>query len=200
VVEFDNRGKRKVPHPYSRALPIHAKTGRERDRNRLLIDGVRDDEPMKNLQNAPRPGFDVHGRAAASLSGTRIAGTLIVLAHFAALLVHGAGHTHLDIKPNSWQTVFIAAVIFAGPFIAMVLLWTRLQQAALFLLGGTMAGALVFGIYYHFVAPGADNALGLTPGYWSTVFLVTSLLLAAIEALVCAWSAAILRRKTSAAA
>jgi amino acid permease len=88
-------------------------------------------------------------------------------------------------------------VIFAGPVIARVLLWTRLQRVALFLLGGTMAGALVFGLYYHFVAPGADNALGLAPGYWSTVFLATSVLLAAIEALGCAWAVAVLRRRTA---
>lgn len=130
------------------------------------------------------------------LHGPAVAGTLIVLVHLAVLLVHASGHTHLNIQPNSWQTVFIALVIFAGPFIAMVLLWTRLQRAALFLLGGSMAGALVFGLYYHFVAPGADNALGLAPGHWSTVFLATSVLLAASEAFGCAWSAAVLRRRT----
>jgi hypothetical protein len=144
--------------------------------------------------------FDQHGQGAVRFSGTRIAGTLIVLVHLAALIVHGSGHGHLNIKPNSWQTAFIALVIFAGPFIAMVLLWIRLQRAALFLLGGSMAGALVFGLYYHFVAPGADDALGLAPGHWSTVFLATSVLLAASEAFGCAWSLAVLRRGTAYAA
>jgi hypothetical protein len=141
--------------------------------------------------------FHLPGQAAVGFSGTRITGTLIVLAHLAVLLVHGSGHTHLNIKPNSWQTVFIALVIFAGPFVGMGLLWTRLRRAALFLLATTMAGALVFGLYYHFVAPGADNALGLAPGPWSTVFLATSALLAAIEAFGCAWSVAVLRRRTA---
>src|SRR5215467_12958625 len=115
--------------------------------------------------------FDLHEKAAVSVSGTRIAGTLIVLAHLFALMAHVSGHSHLNIKPNSWQTVFIASVIFAGPLVALVLFWTRLQRTALFLLATTMAGALVFGVYYHFVAPSADNALGLAPGQWSTVFL-----------------------------
>ena len=140
--------------------------------------------------------FGLHDHAAAGFSGTRVAGMLIVLTHFFALMAHGSGHTHLNIQPNLWQTAFIALVIFAGPVVAMVLLWTRMQRTALFLLATTMVGALVFGLYYHFVAPGADNALGLAPGHWSTVFLATSVLLAAIEALGCAWSMAALRRRT----
>ena len=135
-----------------------------------------------------------------NFSGARNTGTLIVLAHLAALVVHGSGHTHLNIKPNAWQTAFIAIVIFAGPFVGMVLLWTRLQRMALSLIATAMAGALVFGLYYHFVAPGADNALGLAPGHWSTVFLATSVLLAAIETLGCAWSLAVRRRRRAYAA
>jgi hypothetical protein len=39
------KGKQKVPHSYSRALPIHAKSGREREpENARFANGVRDDE------------------------------------------------------------------------------------------------------------------------------------------------------------
>jgi hypothetical protein len=36
--------KHKVLRPYSQALPIHAKPGRERDPKRLLVYGAQDDE------------------------------------------------------------------------------------------------------------------------------------------------------------
>jgi len=123
----------------------------------------------------------------------RNAGTLIVLAHLAIVLVHGSGHTHLGIGTNRWQTVFIAIVILAGPLLSMVLLWTRLQRAGSLLLGVTMAGALAFGLYYHFIAPGADNALELGQSGWSTVFLITSVLLAIVEAMGFVWSVLALR-------
>jgi hypothetical protein len=129
-------------------------------------------------------------------AGVRNAGTLIVLVHMAVVLVHGSGHTHLGIGTNLWQTVFIAIVILAGPLIAMILLWTRMQRTGVLLLGVTMAGSLVFGLYYHFIAPGADNALGVGHSAWGTAFLATSVLLAAIEAVACGWCFLVLRSRT----
>jgi len=50
TVEF--REKQKVPHSYSRALPIHAKSGREREpENARFANGVRDDETKKDYIN-----------------------------------------------------------------------------------------------------------------------------------------------------
>lgn len=126
---------------------------------------------------------------------TRNTGTLIVLAHLAVLLAHGSGHAHLGIGTNAWQSAFIAIVIFALPLIAMVLLWTRVQMAGVLLLGSAMAGALAFGLYYHFVATGADNALGLRQSDWSTAFLATAVLLAVVEAVACGWCFLVLRSR-----
>ena len=47
-------------------------------------------------------------------------GTLIVLVHMAALLGHAASHAHLTIGMNTWQSAFIAIVIFAAPLFAMI--------------------------------------------------------------------------------
>jgi hypothetical protein len=131
-----------------------------------------------------------------SLAGKRNAGTLIVLAHLAALLGHASGHAHLGIGMNSWRSAFIAIVIFAGPLLAMILLWTPAQRAGVFLLGIAMAGAFVFGLYYHFAVAGADNALALSPKDWSTEFLVTAVLLAEIEGAGSAWCFWVLRSRT----
>ena len=127
------------------------------------------------------------------LARTRNTGTLIVLVHLAALLAHGSGHAHLGIGTTAWQSAFIAIVIFALPLIAMALLWTRVQMAGVLLLGSAMAGALAFGLYYHFAAPGADNALGLRQSDWSTAFLATAALLAVVEAVACGWCFLVLR-------
>ena len=119
-------------------------------------------------------------------------GTLIVLVHMAALLGHAASHAHLAIGVDTWQSAFIAVVIFAAPLLAMILLWMRFQTAGVFLLGASMAGSLIFGVYYHFVVAGADNAFEMGPGDWNTAFRITAGLLAAIEALGCAWCVRVL--------
>jgi hypothetical protein len=152
-----------------------------------MSQSVRHDMGAKRRANDP--GLS-HVKARA---GVRNAGTLIVLVHLAVVLVHGSGHTHLGIGTNLWQTVFIAIVILAAPLIAMILLWTRMQRAGVLLLAIAMAGALVFGLYYHFVAPGTDNALEVGHSAWGTVFLATSVLLAIVEAVACGWCFLVLR-------
>jgi hypothetical protein len=78
----------------------------------------------------------------------------------------------------------------------MILLWTRLQRVGVLLLGVAMAGALVFGLYYHFVVPGPDNALELGHSAWSTAFLASAVMLAVIEAMACSWCLLVLRSRT----
>ena len=119
-------------------------------------------------------------------------GTLIVLVHMAVLLGHAASHAHLAIGVATWQSAFIAIVIFAAPLLAMILLWMHFQTAGVFLLGTSMVGSLIFGVYYHFVVSGADNAFEMGSGDWNTAFRITAGLLAAIEALGCAWCVRVL--------
>ena len=45
-----------------------------------------------------------------------------------------------------------------------------------------MAGALVFGVTYHFLVPGSDNALELHNGHWESLFRTTATWLAMVEA------------------
>jgi len=127
----------------------------------------------------------------------QIAGTLIVLLHLAATLVHGRAHSELGIGTSTWQSTFIALVIIAGPLIAMMLLWTRLRMTGLFLLTVTMVGSLVFGASYHFLVPGTDNGVELSASHWGSVFGTTALLLALLEAGGFAWGVWALRSKRS---
>lgn len=120
--------------------------------------------------------------------------SVIVLLHFAVLLVHGAGHKHLSINMSGWENAFIAMVIFASPLVAMGLLFLRRQKAGAILLGLSLLGALVFGVWYHFIVPGSDNVFGMAGGAWERSFFVSSVLLAATEAAGCLWSFWALRR------
>ena len=121
------------------------------------------------------------------------AGTLIVLVHLSVVLAHGSGHAHLGIALNVWQSAFLAIVILAAPLLAMILFWTRLQRAGVYVLGISMAGSLVFGVYYHFLFASADNVFTLGHRAWTDGFRITAVLLALIEAAGCAWSAWVLR-------
>jgi hypothetical protein len=127
----------------------------------------------------------------------QIIGTLIVLLHLAATLVHGRAHSELGIGTSLWQSTFIALVIFAGPLIAMTLLWTRLRVTGIFLLAVTMVGSLVFGVSYHFLIPGSDNAMELGTSHWDSVFGTTATMLALIESGGFAWCVWALRSKRS---
>jgi len=109
-------------------------------------------------------------------------GTAIVLVHLLANLVHGAAHFELHIDLSAAEKLFVAAVILAGPLLAMAWLWTQWQRLGFGLLALTMAGSLAFGLYHHFVAMGPDHVGAQVAGLWGTTFVVTACLLFLAEA------------------
>lgn len=108
-------------------------------------------------------------------------GVILVALHFIVSAVHGAGHLNLHIDLNTWQTVYVLAVITVLPMVSGFLLWRRARGGFLLLLF-SMMGALIFGGYYHFLASGADNVSSLGSHTWSAPFQVTAVLLAVTEA------------------
>jgi hypothetical protein len=120
--------------------------------------------------------------------------TLVVLLHLAVSAVHGAGHAKLHIAITDWQQKFIVVVILAAPVLAAILLWTRLRAVGAWLLLVSMAGAFVFGAYYHFIFPSPDNVSMITSGDWKLPFQLTAVLLAILEALACWVGMGILKR------
>jgi hypothetical protein len=105
-----------------------------------------------------------------------------VIGHAAVNLPHAAAHVAQDIWLPPAANAFVVLVILLAPFVALGLLYTRRQRAGALLLFGSMLGALLFGIAYHFVLPGADHIAQVPPGAWRTPFVVTSVLLAMLEA------------------
>lgn len=119
----------------------------------------------------------------------KITAVLIVTVHLLVVLAHGKAHSQLHIQPNIWQGTFIAVVIVVGPVVAMALLWMRLRRIGFVLLSITMAGSLAFGVAYHFLVPGSDNAVELHIGHWESLFRTTAIWLAVIAAGAITWIA-----------
>jgi len=106
---------------------------------------------------------------------------LLVAAHALVLLAHEVAHRRLGIDLAPWQTAYAYVVIAAGPLAALVLarLRPRIGYALLTL---TMAAALVFAVYHHYVAVSPDHVAHLPPGDAGALFRWTAAVLAVIEA------------------
>jgi hypothetical protein len=107
---------------------------------------------------------------------------LAVLAHAVVALVHGVAHVRLGVALNTWQQCYVAIVIALAPLVAAGMLGTRWARWGYALLAASMAGSLVFGVYFHYVAVSPDHVAHLPPGDWQGWFRGTALLLAVAEA------------------
>ena len=105
----------------------------------------------------------------------------IVAAHLAVSFIHGAAHSGAAVPLSVLQSAFVWTVIFAGPLIALWMLWTgRAMGPELFLL--TMAGSLIFGVVNHFVIESPDHVNHVTSATWRLPFQLTAVALAVLEA------------------
>ncbi|HZM98218.1 MAG TPA: hypothetical protein VFB70_02440 [Pyrinomonadaceae bacterium] len=107
--------------------------------------------------------------------------TLAVLAHLVVVVLHGQAHTRLAIELASWQQVYVIIVILLAPLVALVLSWTRYVRTGVWLLLGSMLGALIFGAVYHYIIISEDHVAHLPPGDARGLFRITALLLLVTE-------------------
>ena len=101
--------------------------------------------------------------------------------HLGVAALHGAAHLHYEIPLAMWQHVFIVVVIFLAPLLAGGLVLIRKLRAGAWLMLVSMAGAALFGIYFHFLLIGPDNVSSIGLDSWGFVFLGTAIFLAATE-------------------
>ena len=124
-------------------------------------------------------------------------GAAAVLAHAAVMLPHGAAHAGEAAVLSPLASAYVILVIMLAPFVALGLLRAgRLRPGAL-LLFGSMLGALLFGIIYHYLIPGSDHVAHVPAGPWQLPFQITSALLIVTEGagtIVGAWMLYILGR------
>ena len=82
---------------------------------------------------------------------------LVVVLHAVASAWHGRAHEQLAVALTPAQTAFVYAVILAAPLIGAALTWTRFARAGLWTVFVSMLGALLFGIYYHYIVVSPDH-------------------------------------------
>ncbi|HEV2915550.1 MAG TPA: hypothetical protein VGX92_19880 [Pyrinomonadaceae bacterium] len=108
---------------------------------------------------------------------------LIVLLHATVVALHAAAHRILNIEASPSQTLFIVIFIMAAPLLAGALIWTGARAAGAALLALSMAGALLFGLYNHFILVSPDHVLHISGDSraWVMMFQLTAVLLALSE-------------------
>jgi uncharacterized membrane protein len=112
-------------------------------------------------------------------------GTAIVALHVITNGLHGLAHIEIPVALSQLQSSFVAIVIFLIPIIAAVLLWTLLYRAGSWLLLGSFAGSLLFGLYNHFIAISPDHVSQVSFVGWSLLFQITAYLILIVDALGC---------------
>jgi NADPH:quinone reductase-like Zn-dependent oxidoreductase len=95
---------------------------------------------------------------------TKVAITVLVAIHLAATLWHGDAHTRLAIELPPAKTAFVMVVILVAPIVAAGLVWTRFVSIGLWVFVISMLGALLFGVYHHYLMVSNDNVGHLPAG------------------------------------
>ncbi|HEY6245421.1 MAG TPA: hypothetical protein VIX17_15835 [Pyrinomonadaceae bacterium] len=104
----------------------------------------------------------------------------VIILHAIVTVPHSIAHTNLHIAMETWQSIYIFVVILIAPIVAAVLIWIR-PRSGFALLTISMIGSFVFGVYYHFIATGSDNAFTLPASSWTLTFQLSAWLLAITE-------------------
>ena len=132
---------------------------------------------------------------------TRVLLTTLAAVHLAATLWHGWAHGVLAVGLPPEKDVFVLVVVLIAPVVAAALVWTRWVPAAVWLFVLSMLGALVFGVYHHFVMISPDHVAHLPAGTRAAHlhFTVSAAAIAALElaGVVYGWVALRARRARS---
>ncbi|MBI1815099.1 MAG: hypothetical protein HYR72_08985 [Deltaproteobacteria bacterium] len=90
--------------------------------------------------------------------------TGLVAIHFAAAAWHGGAHDQLAIALPPAKNAFVYIVILVGPIVGAALSWTRYAWLGIWTFFFSMLGALLFGVYHHYVMVSPDNIGHLPTG------------------------------------
>jgi MFS family permease len=111
-----------------------------------------------------------------------ITAALVVLVHTVVMLVHGVAHMRLNVALSPWASIYVLGIAGIGPIAGLLLLRSSRKRTGATILLTTMIGALLFGLWKHFIAHGADHVMHLQAGPWRLPFQATAALLAVSEA------------------
>jgi hypothetical protein len=103
-------------------------------------------------------------------------GTALVVIHVIAHGLHGLAHVEIPVPLSILQSLFVGIVIYAIPIIAVVLLWTQFYRIGSWLLLGSMAASVLFGIYNHLIVITPDHVSQVSFEGWGLLFQITAIL------------------------
>jgi hypothetical protein len=95
---------------------------------------------------------------------TKISIAVLVAIHLAVAVWHGNAHTALAIALPPEKNAFLFIVILIAPLVAASLMWTRYLLVGLWMIVLSMLGALLFGVYHHYLMVSPDNIGHLPTG------------------------------------
>lgn len=120
-------------------------------------------------------------------------GTTIALIHVLANGLHGLAHVEIPVPLSGLQNLFVGFVILLAPLIAAALLWTKFYRFGSWLLLGSIAGSLLFGIYNHFIVISPDHVSQISFAGWGLLFQITAFLILIVDGVSCGIGIWILR-------
>jgi hypothetical protein len=112
-------------------------------------------------------------------------GTAIVVLHAIANGVHGLAHIEVPVPLSVLQSLFVGVVIFLTPIFAAILLWMQFYRIGSWLLLGSMAGSLLFGIYNHFIVISPDHISQISFAGWGLLFQITAIIISIVDGFGC---------------
>ena len=105
----------------------------------------------------------------------------VVIGHLVISLLHGNAHSGAHIELSSLATLFVFAIILAGPLVGLALTWVSRRTGG-WVVAITMAAAFAFGVVNHFLLTSPDHVTQVA-SEWRPLFASTAALLALSEAL-----------------
>lgn len=111
--------------------------------------------------------------------------TTVVVIHAIVVILHGLAHQKIPVPLSLAQSLFVSIVIVLAPIMAAALLWTPFYRIGRWLFLGSMTGALLFGLYNHFISISPDHLSQIPFGGLGILFQITAFLLLVTEGIGC---------------
>ena len=116
-----------------------------------------------------------------SSAPVRVITTALVVVHLAATLWHGDAHASLAVSLPALKNLYVYIVILIAPIVAAIGIWTRYSGISLWIFTISMLGALLFGVYHHYVLVSPDNIQHLPAGSAQAQFIASAAVIALLE-------------------
>lgn len=110
-------------------------------------------------------------------------GIVIVLVHLIVSVLHGLAHLVIPVSLPLLSSLFVGVVITLMPLLAMWQLNRKNYPGGAWLLFISMFGALLFGVYNHFIAISPDHVSHVPDHEATPVFQITACTIMLLEAI-----------------